>query len=66
MTAMILASKIWDDESFENHNFAQAFAQFSVTQINAMERVFLEFIEYNLHVNATDYAKHYFILREFA
>lgn len=51
MTAMILASKIWDDESFENHNFAQAFSQFSVTQINAMERVFLEFIDYNLHIN---------------
>jgi hypothetical protein len=25
ITAMILASKIWDDESFENDNFAKAF-----------------------------------------
>ena len=25
ITAMIMASKIWDDESFENDNFSKAF-----------------------------------------
>lgn len=28
--ALIIASKIWDDESFENNNFAKAFPSFSV------------------------------------
>ena len=29
ITAMILASKVWDDESFENENFAVAFPMFT-------------------------------------
>jgi hypothetical protein len=37
----ILASKIWDDESFENDNFARAFPQYSTYEINELERVFL-------------------------
>ena len=40
-TALILSSKIWDDESFENENFAKAFPVFSTAEINEMERVFL-------------------------
>lgn len=28
-TALVMASKIWDDESFENENFAKTFDQFS-------------------------------------
>jgi hypothetical protein len=28
--AMVIASKIWDDESFENNNFSKAFPVFSV------------------------------------
>ncbi|KAL4455711.1 hypothetical protein ABPG74_003121 [Tetrahymena malaccensis] len=66
ITSMIMASKIWDDESFENKNFSQAFPMFDVIQINEMERVFLNFIDYNLYVKGADYAKYYFILREFA
>lgn len=50
-TAMIMAGKIWDDESFENENFAIAFPMFSTKQINEMERVFLNFIDYNLYIN---------------
>lgn len=43
-TALILGSKIWDDESFENENFAKAFPTFMTKEINEMERVFLNFI----------------------
>ncbi len=63
---MIIASKIWDDESFENDNFSKAFPQFSVIDFNEMERVFLNFIEYNLYIKASEYAKYYFILRTYA
>jgi len=31
-----------------------------------MERRLLEFIDYNLFIKASDYAKYYFILRTFA
>ncbi len=61
-----MASKIWDDESFENDNFAKAFPQYTTKEINELERVFLQFIDYNLYVKSSDYAKYYFILRAFA
>jgi len=61
-----MGSKIWDDESFENENFAMALPAFQTKDLNEMERVFLDFIEYNLYVKGADYAKYYFILREFA
>ena len=31
-----------------------------------MERVFLDYIDYNLYVKSSEYAKYYFILRTFA
>jgi hypothetical protein len=31
-----------------------------------MERVFLNFIDYNLYIKGSDYAKYYFLLRAFA
>ncbi|CAD8181112.1 unnamed protein product [Paramecium octaurelia] len=65
-TALVMASKIWDDESFENNNFAKVLPQFSTVQINEMERVFLKFIEYHLYVKSGEYAKQYFILRAYA
>ncbi len=66
LTALILASKVWDDESFENDNFAKAFPQHRTLDINEMERVFLDFIQYQLYVKSSEYAKYYFILRAFA
>ncbi|KRX00357.1 Cyclin-like protein [Pseudocohnilembus persalinus] len=65
-TAMVLASKIWDDESFESDNFAKAFPVYKTKEINEMERIFLQFIKYRLYVNSYDYAKYYFIMRQFA
>ncbi|CAD8131552.1 unnamed protein product [Paramecium pentaurelia] len=65
-TALVMASKIWDDESFENNNFAKVLPQFSTIQINEMEKVFLKLIEYHLYVNSGDYAKQYFLLRTYA
>jgi hypothetical protein len=32
--ALVLANKIWDDESFENENFSKAFPQYSTSDIN--------------------------------
>lgn len=65
-TALVLASKIWDDESFENDNFSKAFPIYSTREINEMERVFLQFIGYNIKVKGCEYAKYYFLMRAFA
>ena len=43
-----------------------AFPIFPTKMINEMERVFLDYIEYNLYVKSSEYAKYYFILRTFA
>jgi hypothetical protein len=61
--ALIVASKIWDDESFENDNFSQAFIKYTTSEINHFECIFLKCIDYNLYVKCSDYAKYYYILR---
>lgn len=64
--ALVIASKIWDDESFENIHFTKVFPDISLKEINELERVYLELLEYHLHVGGSEYAKYYFILRAFA
>ena len=66
LTALILGSKIWDDESFENENFAKVFNLYSTEQINEMERMFIERIDYDLEIPTAEYTKYYFILRTFS
>jgi hypothetical protein len=60
---LVLASKIWDDESYENVHFAQVFSIITLREINAMELVFLSMIDYEVNIKNSDYAKYYFILR---
>jgi hypothetical protein len=40
-TSLILASKIWDDESYENDNFSKAFPTYTTKEINDLERVII-------------------------
>ncbi|CAD8204165.1 unnamed protein product [Paramecium pentaurelia] len=63
LISLIIASKIWDDESFENDNFAKVFPQYRTKDINEMERIFLILLDYRLQVYPAEYAKYYFILR---
>eukprot|EP00340_Litonotus_pictus_P004476 CAMPEP_0170521814 /NCGR_PEP_ID=MMETSP0209-20121228/7197_1 /TAXON_ID=665100 ORGANISM="Litonotus pictus, Strain P1" /NCGR_SAMPLE_ID=MMETSP0209 /ASSEMBLY_ACC=CAM_ASM_000301 /LENGTH=1444 /DNA_ID=CAMNT_0010808907 /DNA_START=518 /DNA_END=4852 /DNA_ORIENTATION=- len=65
-TAMILASKIWDDDSFENNHFAQVFTHLSVGEINLLERTFLELINYKVYVKCSEYFKYFFIVKSIA
>ena len=60
---LVLASKIWDDESYENVHFAQVFSIVSLREINSMELIFLSIIDYDVNIKNSDYAKYYFILR---
>ena len=60
---LILASKIWDDESYENVHFAQVFSIITLREINSMELIFLSMIDYDVNIKNSDYAKYYFILR---
>lgn len=64
-TSMLLASKVWDDDSYENKNFAQAFTMYTAEEINAMEGSYLALIDFNLKVSGSEYANAYFLLRTF-
>mmetsp|Transcript_60259 Transcript_60259/g.161695 ORF Transcript_60259/g.161695 Transcript_60259/m.161695 type:complete len:703 (+) Transcript_60259:51-2159(+) len=63
ITAMMLASKVWDDESYENYDFATLCPLYELDEINAFERTFLQVIAYDVSVKGSEYAKTYFVLR---
>lgn len=63
IAAMMLASKVWNDESFENIEFAQLCPLYSIDEINRFEMIFLKSVGYNMAVKGSQYAKTYFLLR---
>jgi len=63
ITAMILASKVWDDESYENSDFAQFCPLYTVEQLSNFEKNFLQCVGYDMSVKASEYARAYFLLR---
>ena len=63
---MAIASKIWDDDSFENNHFAQVFKHLSIGEINLLERTFLEMVNYKVYVRCSEYFKYFFIIKSIA
>ena len=66
LISLILASKIWDDDSLENVHFPQVMADLSLKEIAGLEQVFLQLIDFNLVIKGSEYAKYYFVLKSFA
>lgn len=66
LISLIIASKVWDDESYENIHFSKVFTRYPLREINSLERLFLNIIEYDVGVKKSEYAKYYFVLRTFA
>ena len=66
MTVLITASKVWDDDSLENIHFPQVMPDISLKEVNTWEKIFLELIDYKLHIRGAEYAKYYFILQTIA
>lgn len=62
LITMIIASKLWDDDSLENEHFPKVMKDVTIKEINVFERVFLDLIGYDLTVQGPEYAKYYFIL----
>ena len=64
LVTMCTASKVWDDDSLENVHFPKVMADVSVEMINKLEQIMLDlFLNYDLVVRGSEYAKYYFILR---
>ena len=66
MITLIIASKVWDDDSLENIHFPKVMNDITVKEVNALEKVFLELIDFDLHIRGSEYAKYYFIMKTLA
>jgi hypothetical protein len=63
MCGLLLASKVWQDLSSWNIEFASVYPQFSLDAINRLEIQFLKMIKWDLYISSSLYAKYYFALR---
>lgn len=69
-SCMVLASKVWDDLSMWNVDFSNVSmasnskSQFSLKKINQLEFSVLACLNFNVKVNASEYAKYYYYIRE--
>lgn len=63
MCGLLLASKVWQDLSSWNVEFASVYPQFSVDAINQLELQFLKCVNWDLYISSSLYAKYYFALR---
>jgi len=66
LISLCIASKIWDDDSLENVHFPKVMPDVTNYEINKLEQTFLEFINYELIIKGSEYAKYYFVLRTLA
>ena len=68
-SCMVLASKVWDDFSMWNYDFANVTAHtagmtlFTISRINELELALLKCLKFNVKVPASEYAKYYFLIR---
>ncbi len=63
MCGLLLASKVWQDLSSWNIEFASVYPQYSLESINRLELMFLKMIKWDLYISSSLYAKYYFALR---
>jgi hypothetical protein len=50
LITLIEASKVWDDDSLENVHFPKVMSDISIKEVNGLERIFVEFIDYQLAI----------------
>eukprot|EP00941_MAST-03F_sp_MAST-3F-sp1_P006376 g6376.t1 len=63
LCGLLLASKIWQDMAAWNIEFSNIYTQFSLKNINKLERMFVQRLDWKLVVTGGEYAKFYFTLR---
>jgi hypothetical protein len=61
--ALILASKVWEEQAVWNADFLELFPAITVNDLNLLERHYLHLLQFNVTLSASFYAKYYFELR---
>eukprot|EP00127_Corallochytrium_limacisporum_P004298 Clim_evm243s157 gene=Clim_evmTU243s157 len=62
--AVLLASKVWDDQAVWNVDFCSILPDMAVEDMNQLERRYLEAIGFNVSVAAGIYARYFFELQD--
>ncbi|KNE59993.1 hypothetical protein AMAG_05436 [Allomyces macrogynus ATCC 38327] len=62
--ALLLASKVWDDQAVWNIDFCTVFPDAKVKDLNDMERFFIEGVHFNVTVKTSAYLRYYFALHD--
>jgi len=66
LSALILASKVWEDQAVWNVDFLSVFPMVTVQDLAQLEKVILNLLQFNVSLKASLYAKYYFELRALA
>ena len=66
LSALILASKVWEDQAVWNVDFCSVFPHVDAKDLAELEKVLLRLLQFNVSLKSSDYTKYYFELRGFA
>ncbi|CAF3600561.1 unnamed protein product [Rotaria sp. Silwood1] len=64
--AVVLATKLWGDQAVWNVDFCQILRDITVSEMNELEREYVQLLQFNVNVGSSIYAKYYFDLRQLA
>mmetsp|Transcript_8645 Transcript_8645/g.14215 ORF Transcript_8645/g.14215 Transcript_8645/m.14215 type:complete len:481 (-) Transcript_8645:238-1680(-) len=63
IASILTASKVWDDLSSWNIEFSNLLPVLSLSNINKLEGLYLQALQYDLYISSSEYARYYFALR---